>query len=209
MDSNFYKMIGDAIKNGKTLTEKNLTYVCHCAEQISKQTGVDFYDLFSEGVEAMQKCENKYDPEKNDNFCKFCGSSIRGYMMNFVNRQTNLVHIPVNHMQGFKAGQKKKSDAESISYDYIDSNNYDTLELIDDNSEIDRFNILQECLSKLDENGRIAIKMKLRLGEYANLKKNSMAVIANELEVPLNVANKIYKEAFKKLSKYCQMEYNS
>ena len=48
--------------------------------------------------------------------------------------------------------------------------------------------------------------MKLRLDEYANLDKINMHVIADELEVPVNVANRIYKEALDKLSKYCQAE---
>ena len=37
---------------------------------------------------------------------------------------------------------------------------------------------------------------------------NSMQSIADELEVPLNTANKIFKEAFTKLSKYCQSAAN-
>ena len=36
-----------------------------------------------------------------------------------------------------------------------------------------------------------------------------MQSIADELEVPLNTANKIYKDALEKLKKYCIAAYNS
>lgn len=213
MDSKLFKMIGDAVKvaekNDGDLTSKNLKYVATVANDIASKTGADFDDLFAEGVVAMKKCEEKYDPAKNDSFTKFCATSVRGYMMNFVNRQTSLVHIPVNHLQGFKAGQETKNEASSISYNYIDAMDYDSLGTVDD--EIftrDKFTILMEGLNTLDENARIAIKMKLRLDEYSGLKKNSMKAIADELEVPLNIANKIYKEALQKLTKYCRAEIN-
>jgi hypothetical protein len=86
--------------------------------------------------------------------------------------------------------------------------------------EVDREAILQEGLKKLDINGRIAIEMKLHLGKYAETLpsrnsdriiykySNSMQSIADELEVPLNIANKIYKDAVTKLSKYCQAAAN-
>ena len=62
--------------------------------------------------------------------------------------------------------------------------------------------------------------MKLHLGKYAETLpsngsskikykySNSMQSIADELEVPLNTANKIFKEAVTKLSKYCQAAAN-
>ena len=158
----------------------------------------------------MKKCEEKYDETKNDNFVKYCASSIRGYMLNVVNRQQDIVHIPVNHKKGFKKGQENKDDVNEVSYDRIDSYDYDTLGYV--SPEIydkDKQEILYEGLNKLDENGRIAIKMKLRLDEYSNLEKNNMNIIADELEVPVNIANKIYKEAVTKLSKYCQSEMYS
>ena len=60
------------------------------------------------------------------------------------------------------------------------------------------------------------IEMKLHLGKYSETVPsknndrlvyrygNSMQSIADELEVPLNTANRIYKEAMTKLSAYCQ-----
>lgn len=213
MDSKLFKMIGDAVKyaeehNGD-LTTKNLKYVAKVAEDVAKSTGADENELFSEGVIAMKKCEERYDPEKNDNFTKFCATSVRGYMMNYVNRQNSLVHIPVNHLKGYKAGQEAKSEAASVSYEHIDSMDYDTLGMVDDDIFTrDRFEILMEGINNLDENSRIALKMKLRLGEYSDLKKNSMKAIADELEVPVNIANKIYKEALQKITKYCQAEIN-
>lgn len=211
MDSKLFKIIGDAVKRAEEsngdLTSKNLRYVATVAQDIASKTGADFDELFAEGVIAMKKCEEKYDSNKNDNFTKFCASSIRGYMMNYINRQSSLVHIPVNHLKGFKAGQDIKNEAASISYNHIDSMDYDTLGSVDDDIfNKDRFEILLEGLNRLDENGRIAIKMKLRLDEYSNLKKNSMKAIADELEVPVTIANKIYKEALQKLTKYCTAE---
>lgn len=211
MDSKLFKIIGDAVKRAEEtngdLTSKNLRYVATVAQDIASKTGADFDELFAEGVIAMKKCEEKYDSNKNDNFTKFCASSVRGYMMNYVNRQSSLVHIPVNHLKGFKAGQDIKNEAASISYNHIDSMDYDTLGSVDDDIfNRDRFEILLEGLNRLDENGRIAIKMKLRLDEYSNLKKNSMKAIADELEVPVTIANKIYKEALQKLTKYCTAE---
>lgn len=214
MNNKLFKIIGDAVKNaeknGGDLTTKNLKYVAHVASEISSKTGVDFDDLFTEGVIAMRKCEEKYDPSKNDNFTKFCATSVRGYMMNYVNRQCNLVHIPVNHLKGFKAGQERTSEAASVSYNHIDSMDYDTLGYVnDDIFHKDKFEILLNGLDTLDENSKIAVKMKLRLDEYAGLKKNSMKVIAEELEVPVYIANQIYKNAIQKLTKYCQAEINS
>ena len=128
-------------------------------------------------------------------------------MLNVVNRQQDIVHIPVNHKKGFKKGQEDKDEIGEIVYDRIDSYDYDSLGSVEHDSENrDRQEILYEGLRQLDENGRIAIKMKLRLDEYANLDKINMHVIADELEVPVNVANRIYKEALDKLSKYCQAE---
>lgn len=214
MNSNLYSLIGkavnDAEKNGGDLTTKNLKYVWKVAEDISYKTGVDVNDLFVEGVIAMKKAEEKYDPSQNDSFVKYAATSIRGYMLNVVNRQQDIVHIPVNHKKGFKKGQEQHESVNDITYDHIDSYNYDMLGSVEHESVFsDRQEILNEGLKRLSENGRIAIKMKLRLDEYANLKKNNMSVIAEELEVPINIANRIYKEAVDKLSKYCQSEINS
>lgn len=211
MDSKLYSLIGqaveDATKNGGDLTSKNLRYVWSVAEDMSKSSGVDPYDLFIEGVIAMRKAEEKYDPSKNDNFCKYAASSIRGYMLNVINRQQNLVHIPANHMKGFKKGQDSKEEVQKITYDSIDAYNYDKLGRTEFNSIFDdRYEILQRGLAELDECGRIAIKMKLRMGEYEDIKDNNLQAIADELEVPVNIASKIYKDAVKKLSKYCQGE---
>lgn len=214
MDSKLHKAIGDAVrhaeKHGGDLTTKNLKYVWKVAEDVSNKTGVDANDLFVEGVIAMKKAELKYDPTKNDNFTKFCATAVRGYMLNVVNRQQGMVHVPVNHMKGFKKGQKQREEVGKIVYDHIDSYDYETLGSIDnDFLNRDRDVILMEGLKTLDENGRIALMMKLHLGEYKHLKSVNMKMIADELEVPTNIASKIYKEALNKLSKYCQSEANA
>jgi DNA-directed RNA polymerase specialized sigma subunit len=114
MDSKLYSEIGAAVKraekNDGDLTTKNLFYVAKVAKDLSSKTGADFDMLFSEGVIAMKKSEEKYDPEKNDSFVKFAGVSVRGYMLNAINRQGSLVHIPVNHQKGFKKGQEAEAD---------------------------------------------------------------------------------------------------
>lgn len=211
MDSKLYKDIGQAVeyaeKHGGDLTTKNLRYVWSIAEDMSRSTGADPHDLFVEGVIAMKKAEEKYDPSKNDNFCKYAASSIRGYMLNVVNRQSSLVHIPVNHLKGFKKGQETKEDVQKIVYDNIDAYSYDRLGKTEFSSIFDdRYEILQRGLAELDESSRIAIKMKLRLDEYEDVKDNNLQAIAEELEVPVNIASKIYKKAVEKLSKYCQGE---
>ena len=127
MDSRLYSEIGAAVKqaeeNGGDLTTKNLFYVAKVAKDLSAKTGADFDMLFSEGVIAMKKSEEKYDPEKNDSFVKFAGVSVRGYMLNAINRQGSLVHIPVNHQKGFKKGQEAESDVSSIKTIDIDAFN--------------------------------------------------------------------------------------
>lgn len=220
MDSKLYSDIGKAVeiakKNNGTLTEQNLLYVVKVATDIANKTGADFDNLLAEGVLAMMNVEEKYDPTKNDKFTKAAAMAVRGYMLNSINRQGNLVHIPANHMKGFKKGQERK-DSSMIEYCPIDATNYDTLGEVDNTAfEIDRDQILQEGLKTLDINGRIAIEMKLHLGKYAETipnkdstklvykYKNSMQDIADELEVPLNTANKIFKDAMTKLSAYCQ-----
>ena len=220
MDSKLYSDIGKAVENAKknngSLTEQNLLYVVKVATDIANKTGADFDALLAEGVMAMMEVEKKYDPSKNNKFTKAAALAIRGYMLNSINRQGNLVHIPANHMKGFKKGQKRLEKSK-VDYFPIDASNYDTIGEVDNSAfEINRDAILQEGLKTLDINGRIAIEMKLHLGKYSevvpnkdNTKlvykyKNSMQDIADELEVPLNTANKIFKEAMTKLSKYCQ-----
>ena len=224
MDSKLYNDIGKAVeiakKNGGTLTEQNLLYVVKIATDIANKSGADFESLLAEGVIAMMEAEKKYDPSKNDKFTKSAALAVRGYMLNFLNRQGTLVHIPANHMKGFKKGQDRL-ESSKIEYCQIDASNYDTLGEVDNSAfETNRDAILQEGLKTLDVNGRIAIEMKLHLGKYAetipspNKDKivykygTSMQSIADELEVPLNTANKIFKEAFTKLSKYCQAAAN-
>ena len=221
MDSRLYSEIGTAVKraekNGGDLTTKNLFYVAKVAKDLSAKTGADFDMLFSEGVIAMKKSEEKYDPEKNDNFVKFAGVSVRGYMLNAINRQCSLVHIPVNHQKGFKKGQEAKEDTNVQTVD-IDAFNYDTFGAVDENMFFnDRMDILNEGLETLDINGRIAIKMKLRLDEYGDMipsvedptkmvykYQNNMKSISEMLEVPVPHATKIYKEALKKITEYCR-----
>ena len=220
MDSKLYNEIGKAVeiakKNNASLTEQNLLYVVKVATDIANKTGADFESLIAEGVIAMMKVEEKYDPTKNNKFTKAAAMAIRGYMLNSVNRQGTLVHIPANHMKGFKKGQDRLEESK-IDYCPIDATNYDTLGEVDNSAfEIDKDEILQKGLKTLDVNGRIAMEMKLHLGKYSEQLpsqgkdklvwkyNNSMKDIAEELEVPLNTANKIYKEAFEKLSKYCQ-----
>ena len=225
MDSKLYREIGKTVeyarKNGGSLTEQNLLYVVKLANDISSKTGADFDMLLGEGVIAMMKTEQKYDKEKNDCFAKSTCMSVRGYMLNAINRQTSLVHVPANHMQGFKKGQARLSKSK-IEYSQIDASNYDTLGTsYNDAFSNDRDIILQDGLKKLDINGRIAIEMKLRMGKYSKMipdennpgkmvyqYQNNLHAIAEELEVPVPTANKIYKEAFSKLSKYCQKAMN-
>lgn len=225
MDSKLYREIGKAVeyarKNGGSLTEQNLLYVVKLANDISSKTGADFDMLLGEGVIAMMKVEQKYDKEKNDCFAKSTCMSVRGYMLNAINRQTSLVHVPANHMRGFKKGQARLSKSK-IEYSQIDASNYDTLGTsYNDAFSNDRDIILQDGLKKLDINGRIAIEMKLRMGKYSKMipdennpdkmvyqYQNNLHAIAEELEVPVPTANKIYKEAFSKLSKYCQKAMN-
>lgn len=223
MDSRLYSEIGTAVKraekNGGDLTTKNLFYVAKVAKDLSSKTGADFDMLFSEGVIAMKKSEEKYDPEKNDSFVKFAGVSVRGYMLNAINRQGTLVHIPVNHQKGFKKGQEAESDTNIQTVD-IDAFNYDTLGMVDGSAFFnERMDILKDGLDTLDVNSRIAMKMKLRLDEYGDMVpseddptkmvykyQNSMKAIAETLEVPVPHASKIYKEALLKLSEYCQSQ---
>ena len=224
MDSKLYNDIGKAVKlaekYGGTLTEKNLLYVVKVATDIANKTGADFDSLLSEGVIAMMNVEKKYDDTKNDKFVKAAAMAVRGYMLNYLNRQGTLVHIPVNHLKGFKKGQDRL-ESSKVDYCSIDASNYDTLGEVDENTfQTDRDAILQDGLKTLDINGRIAIEMKLHLGKYSETLpsngsnkikykySNSMQSIADELEVPLNTANKIFKEAMTKLSKYCQAAAN-
>lgn len=224
MDSKLYSEIGKAVeaakKNNGSLTEQNLLYVVKVATDIANKTGADFDSLLAEGVIAMMKMEEKFDITKNDKFTKAAAMAVRGYMLNSINRQSTLVHIPANHMKGFKKGQDRL-DSSKVEYCQIDATNYDTLGYEDNSAfEVDRDAILQEGLKTLDINGRIAIEMKLHLGKYSEQLpsegkdrivwkyKNSMQDIADELEVPLNTANKIYKEAMTKLSAYCQAAAN-
>jgi RNA polymerase sigma factor (sigma-70 family) len=226
MDSRLYSEIGAAVKyaeeNGGDLTTKNLFYVAKVAKDLSAKTGADFDMLFSEGVIAMKKVEEKYDPEKNDSFVKFAGVSVRGYMLNAINRQGTLVHIPVNHQKGFKKGKAAESDAASVRMIDIDAFNYDTLGSVDGMAFFnERMDILQEGLATLDYNSQIALKMKLRLDEYGDMipskddpskmvykYQNNMKAIAEMLEVPVPHASKIYNDALKKISAYCQSQEN-
>ena len=223
MDSRLYSEIGAAVKyaeeNGGDLTTKNLFYVAKVAKDLSAKTGADFDMLFSEGVIAMKKSEEKYDPDKNDSFVKFAGVSVRGYMLNAINRQGTLVHIPVNHQKGFKKGKEAESDTNIKTID-IDAFNYDTLGSVDGTAFFnERMDILEEGLSTLDYNSQIALKMKLRLDEFGDMVpsdddptkmvykyQNNMKAIAEMLEVPIPHASKIYKEALIKISAYCQSQ---
>lgn len=219
MDSKLYNDIGKAVENAKknngSLTEQNLLYVAKVAADIANKTGADFDSLLAEGVIAMKNVEEKYDPSKNDKFTKAAAMAIRGYMLNSINRQGSLVHIPANHLKGFKKGQERLEESK-IDYCPIDATNYDTLGEVDNSAfKVDRNKIIQEGLKTLDINGRIAMEMKLHLGKYAEQLdsegkdkivwkyNNSMKDIADELEVPLNTANKIYRDAFEKLKRYC------
>ena len=100
MDSKLYSDIGKAVENAKknngSLTEQNLLYVVKVATDIANKTGADFDALLAEGVMAMMEVEKKYDPSKNNKFTKAAALAIRGYMLNSINRQGNLVHIPAN-----------------------------------------------------------------------------------------------------------------
>ena len=224
MDSKLYNNIGKAVKiaqkHGGTLTEQNLLYVVKIATDIANKTGADFDSLLAEGVIGMMNAEEKYDPAKNNKFVKSAYMSVRGYMLNYLNRQGSLVHIPVNHLKGFKKGQERR-DSSKVEYCPIDARNYETLGTVDDKLfEQDKYAILQEGLKTLEPNGRIAIEMKLHLGKYAETLpsegkdrlvfkyNNSMQSIAEELEVPLNTANKIFKDAMNKLSQYCRAAVN-
>ena len=212
MDSRYYEEIGKAVKrakkNGGDLTTQNLLYVIKIAIDVANKTGVDENDLIAIGAEAMKEIEEKYDKTKNDNFIKACGPSIRGKMLNFVNRQTHLVHIPVNHLKGFKKGQDSKEETK-ISYNDIDMYDYDTLgECSNYAFRNEEDIVLRKGIKTLDEAGQKTIKIKLKLDEYSNLEKNNYQVMAQQLEVPIHVARKIYNESFEKLSKYCQKAVN-
>lgn len=212
MNSKYYEEIGKAVERAKKiggdLTTQNLLYVVKIAIDVANKTGVDENDLIAIGTEAMKEIERKYDKTKNDTFIKACGPSIRGKMLNFVNRQTHLVHIPVNHLKGFKKGQDAKEETK-ITYKGIEPNDYDNLgECGNYAFRNEEENILRKGLETLDEVGQKTIKIKLRMDEYSNLEKNNFQFMAQELEVPIPIARKIYNESFEKLSKYCQKAIN-
>lgn len=213
MDNKLYEEIGKAVEKSEKrknadLTTKNLKYVVKVAMDMCKKTGVDFNELLVEGVIGMKKAEEKYDPEQNDSFTKYAAKSVRGYMLNAVNRQGNLVHIPANHLQGFKKGQEANEETK-LSYERIDSFSYDSLGTVDNAAfDYDREHVLRMGLNRLDDVGRTIMKMKLRIDEYSNMEKNSFKTIAEELDLTIPVVNKIFKESLDKLSKYCQHEMN-
>lgn len=212
MDSRYYEEIGKAVerakKEGGDLTTQNLLYVVKIANNEANKTGVDVNDLIAVGTEAMKKVETKYDKNKNDNFVKMCGRYIRGELMNFINRQGGLVHIPVNHQKGFKKGQEAKENT-NITYQSIEVDDYDKFGECDSYAFAnEREEILRNGLNTLDEYGRKTIKMKLRMDEYKNLKQNNFKVMAEELELTIPIVRKIYNEALEKLSNYCQKEIN-
>ena len=79
MDSKLYNDIGETVERAKkiggSLTEQNLLYVVKVATDIATKTGADLDSLIAEGVIAMMKAEEKYDPEKNDTFVKSAAKS--------------------------------------------------------------------------------------------------------------------------------------
>jgi DNA-directed RNA polymerase specialized sigma subunit len=93
MDSKLYNQIGKAVetarKNNGSLTEQNLLYVVKVATDIANKTGADLETLIGEGVIAMMKAEEKYDPSKNNSFAKAAAMAVRGYMLNSINRQVS------------------------------------------------------------------------------------------------------------------------
>lgn len=212
MDSRYYEEIGKAVEQAKIhggdLTTQNLLYVVKVAINVAKETGADENDLIAVGTEAMKKVEKKFDPTKHDSFVKACSMFVRGEMMNFVNRQTNLVHVPVNHQRGFRKGSEAKEGTD-ISYQSIDIEDYDNLgECSNDAFKNERDEIIRKGIKTLSPAGQKTIKIKLRLDEYKELKHNNFQFMADELEVPLPVAKKIYNDAFEKLSIFCQKEIN-
>ena len=79
-------------------------------------------------------------------------------------------------------------------------------------------------LNRLGGAARTAMEMKLRIGKYGEQEqveskngktewkwkyKNNIQSIADELEVTVPMANKIYKDALSKLSNYCQKTYKA
>ena len=229
MDSKLYKEIGKFVKRaqkngGSTLTEQNLLYVIKVATDVAASSGTDFDMLVCEGTIGMMKAEERYDPEKNDNFVKYAAPSVRGYMLNAINRQSSLIHIPANLMPGFKKGQEKSEKAD-IEYDCIDASNYDTLGVVDNEAfAVTQGEILMDGLNRLGGAARTAMEMKLRIGKYGEQEqveskngktewkwkyKNNIQSIADELEVTVPMANKIYKDALSKLSNYCQKTYKA
>lgn len=212
MDSRLYEEIGKAVekarKNNGDLTTQNLLYVVKVAKSVSKETGVDEDELIGVGTEAMKALESKYDSNKNDNFTKFCGMTLRGKMMNFINREyKNLVHIPVSDQKGFKKGQDAK-EGTNVTYKSIDADDYDTLGECPNMSFYDeKFEVLEKGIDTLDEYGRKTIQIKFKLGEYKDIEHSSYQAMAEELEVTVPIAKKIYLEAYDKLKRYCISEF--
>lgn len=222
MDSRLYNEIGEAAKVGKTLTEKNLPYVWHVANELSMGSGVDVEELFMVGVTEMCRREAMYDPEKNTGgFTKYCGFSVRCEMMNYINRGgADLVHIPANLKRGFKKGQEECESAK-VSYTRIDAEDYDSLGISgNDAFKDEKMEVVMGALDKLDDVARIAVEMKYHLGKYGETEQhptnpdklvfkypNNMEAIANELEVPVPTATKILNSAMSKLRKVCKAQY--
>ena len=221
MDSRLYNEIGKAAKNGKTLTEKNLPYVWHVATELSSSTGADVEELFMVGVTEMCEKESTYDPNMNTGgFTKYCGFSVRCKMLNYINRGgVDLVHIPANHKRGYKKGFEENEDNKA-SYVSIDASDYDSFGS-ENNSAFsnERMDVVMKALDSLDDVAQTVVKMKFRIGEYGEtvnnpnnpcrLKhkySNNMKAIAEELGVPVAVANKIYKSAMTKLENYCKSQ---
>lgn len=78
------------------IVTKHIPVVRGCVKELSGYRGIDPEELFSEGVMALVKAVERFEPEKENRFSTYAGSCVRGSMFGFILKNNFIVNPCTN-----------------------------------------------------------------------------------------------------------------
>lgn len=73
---------------------QNMPLVTHIARKVVRRRAIDFEDLVSEGVIALMKCVDRFDPSRGIKFVTYAWRGIYNHMTKYANRNGSVVTMP-------------------------------------------------------------------------------------------------------------------
>lgn len=109
------------VNNIDSLVMNNINLVHGCMRGIKIPRLLDYEDLFQSGCEGLIQASKRYNAKKGTCFSTYAYKYIKGYILRTINKNINIVHIPVCKV----LAQKNDSSDSAVNVVYMNDSSWD------------------------------------------------------------------------------------